>query len=133
MLLKDKIVLLIAKQNNDYVIEYTAASRGVFQQVIVSDSIISFQKNRDSKPISKDFSKDNWKQIISKLENMKLGTISKLEPPTKAHQYDGAALANLKITHQGKEYQTQTFDHGNPPEEIATLVKEILSMAENIE
>jgi len=132
-LLKDKTVLLIAKQNNNYVIEYTAASRGVFQQVIVSDSIISFQKNRDSKPVSKAFSKDDWKQIISKLENIKLGTISKLEPPTKAHQYDGAALANLKITHQGKEYQTQTFDHGNPPEEIVTLVKEILSMAENIE
>ena len=35
-LLKDKIVLLIAKQNNDYVIEYTAASRGSYQQININ-------------------------------------------------------------------------------------------------
>jgi hypothetical protein len=35
--------------------------------------------------------------------------------------------------YQGKEYQTQTFDHGNPFEEIQALVKEILSIAQNIE
>jgi len=132
-LFKDKTVLLIAKQDNSYTIKYTATSRGIFQQVIVSDTIISFQKNRSSKPISKAFSKDDWKQLTTKIENIKLSNIAKLEPPSKAHQYDGAALANLKITYQGKDYQTQTFDHGNPPKEIALLVKEILSIAENIE
>lgn len=132
-LFKDKTILLTAKQDNSYIIEYTAVSRGVYQQVIVRDSIISFQKDRSSKPISKTCNKDEWNKITSYLEIIQLNSISKLEAPSKAHQYDGAALANLKITYQGKDYQTQTFDHGNPPEEIQALVKEILSITQNIE
>jgi heat shock protein HslJ len=132
-LFKDKDVLLTAKQDNSYIIEYTAVSRGVYQQVIVKDSIVSFQKNRTSKPISKTCNENEWNKITANIETIQLSSISKLEAPSKAHQYDGAALANLKITYQGKDYQTQTFDHGNPPNEIAPLVKEILSIAQNIE
>ena len=62
-----------------------------------------------------------------------LGTISNLEAPSKNFQFDGAVLAKLTIVYDGVTYQTQPFDHGNPPKEIALLVKEILSISQNIE
>lgn len=132
-LLKDKTTLIKAKQDNSYVIEYRAVSRGSFHQIIISDRIISNQKDRDSKPTTKTCDKDEWNLIMSNLKNVEIGALPKIEPPSKAHQYDGAAIATLKITHSGKDYQTQSFDHGNPPKEIESLVKEILSMAGNIE
>jgi tripartite-type tricarboxylate transporter receptor subunit TctC len=40
---------------------------------------------------------------------------------------DGAAIANLKITKQGKTFESQSFDHGYPPVEIEKVVNKMLS------
>lgn len=132
-LLKDKTVLITAKQDNLYIIDYTAQSRGLFQQIIISDQIVSIQKDRNSKPISHPYSNSDWAKLITLLDNVNIESISKLEPPSKAHQYDGAAIATLKITYKGKTYKTQSFDHGNPPKKIEALVNEILSISQKIE
>lgn len=130
-----KLLLIATKEilNDDLNIEYTASSRGTYKQIIINKKTISTVTKRGGKPIIKNCSSNNWNRIIKNLKPIEIANISELEPPSKDFQFDGAAIARLKITKDGKDYETQSFDHGNPPKEIIELVKEILSISENIE
>tara|TARA_R110002049_G_scaffold24361_1_gene86518 strand:+ start:1631 stop:2350 length:720 start_codon:yes stop_codon:yes gene_type:complete len=131
---KKKLLLSASKEIEEVSsIEYTASSRGTYKQIIINKKTISTVSKRGGKSISKNGSTDGWERIIKALKYIQVENISELEPPSKDFQFDGAAIARLKITSAGKDYETQSFDHGNPPEELAELVKEILSISENIE
>ena len=114
-------------------LEYTASSRGFFKQIIINKKTISTSNQIDSKLAIKNCNDDFWQKITENLKNISIETIPNLEAPSKAFLYDGAAFAKLKITHKGKLYESEPFDHGNPPKAIKNLVKEILSISENIE
>lgn len=130
-----KLLLIATKQttNDNLNIEYTASSRGTYKQIIINKKTISTITKRGGKPIVKNCSSNDWNRIIKNLKPVEVANISELEPPSKDFQFDGAAITRLKITKDGKDYETQSFDHGNPPKEITELVKEILSISENIE
>ncbi|GAA4803912.1 META domain-containing protein [Litoribaculum gwangyangense] len=135
-LLKDKKRLLsVTKENlqEQIKIEYTASSRGVYNQIIVNKETVSSLQKRGGEPNRKPSEEKNWKTITEMLKSIDVENISTLNAPSKAFQYDGAAIAHLKITKNGKTYESPPFDHGNPPKEISELVKEILSISENIE
>jgi len=132
-LFNEKTVLLTAQKDNSYILEYTAQSRGFYHQIVFSNKIISIQKDWNSKPIKQTCSDSDWAKLMTSLDDVNISSLSKIEAPTKAHQYDGAAIATLKITYKGKAYKTQSFDHGNPPREIEALVNEILSISQKIE
>ncbi|WP_396602822.1 hypothetical protein [Algibacter sp. R77976] len=123
-----------SKINQDNIsLEYTASSRNTYKLVLINKKTISLTTKRGRNPIVKYCNEENWNSIIKLLQPINVETISALEPPSKDHQFDGAAMARLKIIYDGNTYKTQSFDHGNAPEEIEALVKEILSIAENIE
>lgn len=126
-----KIILTAIKEQ--IVFNYSAISRGRFLDINVNDSLISISKDRDSKPVSKNMTKDTWNQLNSLLKTINLDSISNLKSPTEARFYDGASIGTLKITKTGTIYESSTFDHGTPPKEIEALVKEILSLVENVE
>ncbi|MGA1227208.1 MAG: META domain-containing protein [Tamlana sp.] len=121
------------QSKKNYIIEYSASSRGVYNQIIINEKIISSSQKRGGEPNRKPCDEKNWNTIIEMLGSIDIETISTLKAPSKAFQYDGAAIAHLKITKGDKTYESAPFDHGNPPAEIAELVKEILSISENIE
>lgn len=133
----DKNTLIKGVQNKDQEISasivYYASSRRSYKFISVNKKTISLSEKRDVKLLRKPCDKAIWNNITSALKPIEIEDIPNLEPPSKRHQFDGAALARLKITFKGKTYETQPFDHGNPPEKIAVLVKEILSISENIE
>ena len=114
-------------------LEYSAVSMGSYKQIIINKKTISTLQKSGGKSITKACKKEDWDSIISLLKPIDLNAISTIEPPSKDFQFDGAALANLKISHNDSIYETLAFDHGNPPKEIAELVKQILSISENIE
>jgi hypothetical protein len=89
--------------------------------------------DRNSKPFIKPSAEKQWKLLLEMVKKINLETISNLEAPSAKRLYDGAAIGNLTITFNGKRYKSSSFDHGNPPDEIAEIVKEILSISENIE
>jgi hypothetical protein len=60
---------------------------------------------------------------------MKLDSLPKLKAPTEKRFYDGAAIANFKITFKDSTYETTSFDHGFPPKEIKKFVNKINSFA----
>ena len=55
----------------------------------------------------------------------------KLHLILRLHEYDGAAHAKLKVFVNDKEYESSSFDHGNPPIEIKSLVEYIMTMSKS--
>jgi hypothetical protein len=112
--------------------EYRAYTRGTVMNIVISDWGIGAGKGSPNESLPETF-----KIIAEKDKNALLEETAKVNPegfetleaPTKKHQFDGAMAASLKITVDGKEYQTVTFDHGNPPAEIKPLVEKIIEIA----
>ena len=114
-------------------LDYLITSRGIYRHISITEKSISTQNKRFGDTIHKKCPAKAWESITSIIKTLSLESLDNLEPPSKKHQVDRAALATLTIQYKGKVYQTKGFDHGNPPEAIAKLVKEILSISENIE
>ncbi|GAA3558102.1 META domain-containing protein [Snuella lapsa] len=127
------IITAIRSQENETVFNYSALSRGKFEDITISKSTISVKKDRNSKPIKKTCSKSDWQRLISLLKDIQLDSLPKLKAPTEARFHDGAAIGKLKINYNNVSYESSSFDHGQPPKAIKALVKEILSIGQNIE
>ena len=114
-------------------LEYSAISRGSYYKVSISSQYISVQNDSQAQAITKKCSDSDWSRIANALNTITLEQIPELKAPSEARFFDGAATAQLKIVIEDKTFESQGFDHGKPPEAIAGLVKEILSLSENIE
>lgn len=123
-----------AEQQQDIesaLIEYTATTRGFYQQIVVQNQQYTVTKDRNGneKLDKKSISKAEWKKIVEAFQEVDLDELPKLKSPTEKRFYDGAAIANIKIVYKGKTYETNGFDHGNPPLEIEKLVNKITLLA----
>lgn len=118
-------------QDDDYIIEYTATTRGFYTQVIIKNGTLNIQKDRDHEaPIESIVcSEEELKTLNNLLKEIDLEKLSVYEGPTKKRLYDGAAIANLKITWSGSDYSTPSFDHGYPNSNIEAFVNTVTSMA----
>ena len=120
-------------QKNTFVFEYSALSRGSYKNIIIDKNTVKVLNKRNIKPLIKPCNEIQWSLLLDMVKRVDLETISNLKAPSSKRLYDGAAIGNLSITYNGKNYTSSSFDHGNPPEELAEIVKEILSMSEKIE
>jgi hypothetical protein len=113
------------------VLEYTANTRGFYQKITIQDQMVSVSKDRsgNEKPVATKISEKDWKELVGYFETIKLDSLVTLKAPTEKRFYDGAAIANLKVTYKNKTYQTEAFDHGNPPEAIKKLVDKLNTFA----
>lgn len=135
-LFNKKTLLLSASkvtEENNLSFVYSASSRSSYKHIKINKKHIELSKKREGKSLELPLNSKQWKTLVKLSNSIKIKSINNLEAPSKKFQFDGAALAHLKITSNGKTYESSPFDHGNPPEEIAELVKEILSIVENIE
>lgn len=114
-------------------IEYTTSSRGSYQKIVANKTGISKSKKKGKIAAAKAYDISKWNALLHILEATPLETIPNLEAPSKDFQFDGAAISRLKIISNGKTYETAPFDHGNPPKDIAELIKELVSISEMIE
>ena len=120
-----------AQDLQNTVIEYTANTRGFYQKITIKNQIVTVSKDRNNndKAISTKISDADWAALINDFKEVKLETLNQLKSPTEKRFYDGAAIANLKITFKEKDYETTSFDHGFPPKEIKKLVDKINSFS----
>lgn len=116
-------------------LQYTASSRGFFQKIVVINqkATISRDRNGEKFPEEVAISDKDWKEIISYFQKIDLEKVPTLKDPTQKRFYDGAAIANLKLRYQDKNYETTDFDHEFPPAEIEKLVNKIVSLAKEKE
>lgn len=114
------------------VLEYTANTRGFYQKITIQNHKVTISKDRSGtiKPVAKKISDADWKELVSYFETITLDSLSTLKDPTEKRFYDGAAIANLKITYKEKSHETTAFDHNFPPEKIKKLVTKINSFVE---
>ena len=111
-------------------IQYTANTRGFYQRIIIINKTATISKDRNQSvaPEQITISDDDWKELIECFAKINLEEIPKLKDPTQKRFYDGAAIADLKIRYQNKNYETVNFDHGFPPAAIEKLVNKINSL-----
>ena len=112
-------------------ITYQALSRGYFLNVEIQGNKMTIIRERES--LGKDYVLNNsdFKEISRLYQKVTLNELENYKGPTEKRFYDGAAIANLTVNYQGKVYNSQGFDHGNPPVEIAELINKIVSFTEN--
>lgn len=121
-----------AKQDmKSAVIEYTANTRGYFLQIMLKDQKLLVRKDRskDATATAVKMSEADKNELVEAFRELNLEEIPDLKPPTEKRFYDGAAMADLKIIYKDKTYQSQTFDHGNPPVEIERIVNKLVALA----
>jgi hypothetical protein len=113
------------------VIEYTANTRGFYQKITVKNQMVTVSKDRNGndKPVAVKISDADWNELVNCFKKVKLDSLAKLKAPTEKRFYDGAAIADLKITYKDKKYESTSFDHGFPPKEIKKFVNTITSFA----
>ena len=113
------------------IIEYVANTRGFYQKIKLENKTASVTNDRSGKEKPKTISltDEDWKEIISLFQKVKLEELENLKAPSQKRFYDGAAIANLTIQFKGKEYESASFDHGFPPAEIEKIVNKINSFA----
>ncbi|MEL1240958.1 hypothetical protein [Flavobacterium flavipallidum] len=108
---------------------YSANSRGFHQEIIIENHYANIKNDRKGKPTQTKISDVDWKELIRLFKEVDLDKIKDLKSPTEKRFYDGAAIANLKINYEGKNYESQSFDHGFPPDGIKKIVTKINSFA----
>ena len=116
-------------------LQYTASTRGFFQKIVVINQKATVFRDRNSEKFPEEIaiSDKDWKEIISYFQKIDLEKVPTLKDPTQKRFYDGAAIANLKVRYQDKNYETTDFDHEFPPAEIEKLVNKIVSLAKEKE
>jgi hypothetical protein len=116
-------------------LQYTASTRGFFQKIIIINQKATVFRDRNSEKFPEEItiSDKDWKEIIGYFEKIDLEKLPTLKDPTQKRFYDGAAIANLKIRYQDKNYETTDFDHEFPPAEIEKLANKIVSLAKQKE
>ena len=112
---------------NGLKIEYKAYSRGFYQAIRVENQMVFLTKNREEKPVAFKLPVADWKSLNLAIQELDLEMLSQMKAPTDKRLFDGAAIANLKITKQGKTFESQSFDHGYPPAGIEKIVTKMLS------
>lgn len=118
---------------NTMTITYEANTRGFYEKVWISQEAINSTTSRDQKAeINKACPEADWNELMRLVSEVDIDGLASLEAPSKAFQYDGAAMATLKITQGDLVYTTPLFDHGNPPKAIAEVVKKVLSLNEMV-
>lgn len=110
---------------------YTANTRGFYQKITVKnqEAFVSSDRNSTEKGESVKISDSDWKELSGYMNDMKLDQLATYKDPTQKRFYDGAAIANLLVIDNAKEYRTVDFDNGFPPVEIEKLVNKITSLA----
>lgn len=74
---------------------------------------------------TQEISQNDWSKILEYTEQINVENISKLEAPTTKRFSDAALASHITITKNGTDYQSSTFDSGNPPLELKNLYTEI--------
>lgn len=121
----------VAKENTqeqNTMVEYNANTRGFSLKIVFNGNKLMFTNERDSiifKEVQLD--KSQLDELNRLLVSINVEGLEGLKDPTQKRFHDGAAIANLKIAKNGKEYSTVDFDHGYPPSEIEKFISKLLS------
>jgi hypothetical protein len=105
---------------SEMVVKYEAFTRGSSIELSATKDSITLKENQGFKTLK--MSSIDWKELIKRINKFDVSKIATFIPPSNERISDKALHANLIIIIEGKEYISQTFDHGNPPKELKELL-----------
>lgn len=109
-------------------ISYEAITRGSYIIINVSKLQLEYKDNNTQKTIK--INTESWNNLITLCSKFDLEKLEDFNPLNNKHATDAALHATITVKTIDKEYISQTFDHGNPPEELKQLVEKLLALAE---
>ena len=122
------------KKQDQSKITYQATSRGFFMNIRIEGDLIIVSDDHSLKTFETyPFPMEEKEVFLKLLNEINTTEIPELEPPSKAFQVDGAAMAWLEISDDEGTYKTAIFDHGKPPRVIQKMVEKILSLKTMVE
>ncbi len=112
-------------------ITYNAESRGVYLNIEVKKATITIMKDRNGENVETlELDLIDWEDICLMVEKSNVENIKRYKSPSENRFSDKAAIANLKIQYEDTSYESNSFDHGNPPEQLKELIEKILALSE---
>ena len=121
----------LKKESDKISFEYEAITRGSYKKVIVKQDTVITIKDRDLKDVvTAGLKNGEWNSLLKSLEGVNLEELNDIKAPSVKHQVDAAPIANLKVIRGDKTYQSKSFDHGNPPQEIKDVVDKIMAASD---
>jgi len=122
------------KDLKDAVLTYTATSRGQYKKIEIQNDKATIWHSPDKTlpPAQMTLTAEHQKALVAAFNAVDLENLPNLKAPSERRFHDGAAIGNFTIVYKGKTYESQPFDDGNPPAEIAALVNEATSFAREV-
>ncbi len=114
-------------------VSYEAVSRGFYYKSQLLEDEILVQRGRKTDKEKYDCKASQWKQLKRLVVEIDPEIITELEPTSTRSHYDGATIASITVEVNGKTYQSNSFDHGNPPKELKPLVDYVLKLSETVD
>lgn len=115
-------------------ISYETSTRGFYERLWIEDETFYMTSDREEEQVeSVKMDAETILDIKKMLMNLSLDQLSSYEAPTDLRHGDAARMATLTIVTDEQTYESQTFDHGHPPQAIEALVNKVLSIREMIE
>lgn len=111
---------VVKNNNNINKIELTEMTRGTNRSI----EVLSNSKNTKINGVSTQakINSDNWAKLSKEANSLSLEKLNSYASPTTDRYHDGALAATIKITTaSGQVYESQSFDAGKPPKELAAL------------
>lgn len=122
------------KPEPDFKVIYTAQTRGAnLEYTIDNKSINAVSNGVEGKNGRTSLKSDDKEAIVALIGAIELENMKNLIPKSQNFTLDRALIANVIIVTNGKEYESSTFDHGNPPSKLMSLIDKILALAETVE
>ncbi len=110
------------KSMEEAIVEYKASTRGFYFACTIHDQKLITITERGGKETETPLTKVEVQNLATAFEEINLEQLENLEAPSEKRKYDGAPHATLRISKDGKLFQTNSFDHGNPPKEIKKFI-----------
>ncbi|WP_170234459.1 MULTISPECIES: META domain-containing protein [Bizionia] len=135
----NEATVLVAEQKSDNKIaqsenpsvDYSEVSRGSYKNIAIDNKRLSWVNERNAKAQTLTLNDTEWARVLELVNAIDLSTIPELEAPSKAHQYDGAAIGSLTVIKNGKTYRSQAFDAGNPNTILAAVIEKMIGLTNN--
>lgn len=128
LLLQLTLILNNCSEKTDVInskIEYEIFTRGTYKKLTIENQKLFFSKNREEKGDEVEVSKEDWKLLFDFFETINLENLNQLKAPSNNRAGDRSFHANFKVEKNGKTYQSNQFDHGNPPLEIKKFIDKL--------
>ncbi len=114
--------------NENTTITVYSSTRGFYQQISVKNSNVTKNSSGIVSLLNTQLTIAKWDLVKSKFSQLTLTKVSSYPAPSNVRINDSVASETLTISHNGKTYVSQTYDAGNPPLQLKSLVSYVKSL-----